>query len=149
MSRIAISAATIVLAAASVPAFARGTDKRVEAALACATIKEDGARLHCFDAAVANLKTAVETGTLIAEKTIGDPSGFEGIIRSSGGSGFNRYRVTLDNGDRWEVFANSSNEPPPRSGAMVRFKKSPAGGYWYKEPGLPDRKARFIGRTAS
>ena len=149
MSRIAISAIAILVVAASAPAVARGTDRRVEAALACATISENSARLQCFDTAVANLKTAVEAGTLVAEKTIGDPSGFEGIVRSSGGSGFNRIRVTLDNGDRWEVFANSSNEPLPRTGAKVKFKKSPAGGYWYKEPGLPDRKARFLGRTTT
>lgn len=149
MSRTAFLAAAAVAVAAAAPAIAKKTDKRVDAALACVTITDDAARLQCFDAAVADLKTAVETGTLVAEKTLGDPTGFEGIVRSSGGSGFNRYRLTLDNGDRWEVFANSGNEPLPRTGAKVSFKKSPAGGYWYKEPGMPDRKARFIGRGTS
>ncbi len=149
MSRIAICAAAILVVAASAPAAGKSTDKRVEAALACASITDDGPRLKCFDTAVANLKVAVETGTLVAEKTMGDPSGFEGIIRSSASSGFNRARLTLDNGDRWEVIANSSNDPLPRTGAKVKLKKSPAGGYWFIEPGSADRRARFLGRSTS
>lgn len=138
---------TLVAAATCQPAWAKSSDPRLTAALACTTIADSGQRLACYDAAVSTLREAVEAGTLVGQQTIGDPTALEGVIAASGGRGYNRFWVRLDNGDRWEIFANSSTEELPKAGAKVKLKKSPAGGYWFDEPGVPARKARFIGRS--
>lgn len=146
MSRLTILVVSMAAMGCSGAAMAK-TDSRVTAALACTGIADSTARLSCYDAAINNLKEAVDSGTLVAEKTIGDPTGFEGVIKSAGGRGYKRFGVTLENGDRWEIFADSTNEEVPRAGAKVKFKKSPAGGYWFDEPGVSARKARFLGRS--
>ena len=149
MNRLTISLISIAALGCGGAANAKVTDSRVTAALACAGIADPTARLSCYDAAINNLKEAVDTGTLVAERTVGDPTGFEGVIKSSGGRGYKKFGVLLENGDRWEIFADTANDELPRKGAKVKFKKSPAGGYWFDEPGVPDRKARFLGRSTT
>ena len=146
MNRLPISMLAIVALGCAGSASTKVTDPRVSATLACTPIADSVARLACYDAAADKLKEAVDSGTLVAEKKIGDPSGLEGVVKSSRERGFMRFGVVLDNGDRWELVADSQADTPPRAGVKVQLRKS-LGGYWMKEPGGPDRKARFLGRS--
>lgn len=149
MSRIAILAAGVLIAAGAAPAeAARETDRRIQAALACAGIAADQQRLLCFDQAIATLKSAVQSGELGVRESAADPVALEGVIKASGSRGYNRFWVQLDNGDRWEVEARS-NDDAPRRGDRVRFKKSPLGSYSFSGPGYPWRRATFLGRSSN
>ena len=151
MNRLAITVAALAVVCSAAPAqAAKDIDPRLDSTLACASVAEDTARLRCFDQAVVTLRQAVEAGTLVAKKdAIGDPSGMAGVIRASAQRGYNRFWVQLDNGDKWEVHADSAQDQLPRRGAKVTFKKAPLGGYWFDEPGYRARKASVLGRSAS
>jgi hypothetical protein len=123
------------------------TDTSVAAAIACASIADGEQRLHCYDQAIAGLTRAVEAGDLLGQKTVAEqPQGLEGVIKASGGRGYDLFWVSLDNGDRWEVTARNSDDLP-RPGRKVKLTRSPLGFYFFHEPGYPARRARFLGRS--
>lgn len=144
-----IAILTLATAVVAVPAAARPakqTDPRVSAAIACAAITDGGQRLRCYDQAVASLTQAVQSGTLVGQKTTAEPKSLEGVVKASGGHDYGRFWVILDNGDRWVVVARRF-EDPPRPGTRVTLSKSPLGSYFFDEPGHPQRRARFLGRS--
>ena len=147
MIRIALAAAGLLATIGATPAqAAKETDRRLEAALACAGIVGDAQRLACYDKAIATLKAAVQSGELGTRDATGDPTSLEGIIKTSGVRGYNRYWVHLDNGDRWEIIARD-RDVEPRRGEKVKFERSAIGNYFFEEPGYPPRRATFLGRT--
>lgn len=143
-----IAILTLATAVAAAPAAARPakeTDSRVAAAIACAAIQDSEQRLRCYDEAVASLTQAVQSGSLLGQKTAAEqPKSLEGVVSASGGHGYDRFWVMLDSGDRWEVVARNFDEAP-RQGARVKLTRSPLGSYFFHEPGYPQRRARFLG----
>lgn len=121
-------------------------DPRVRAALACASIAQNDARLRCYDTTVPAMRQAVAAGNLISSNEAETPLALEGIVASTVTTGFNRFVVRLDTGDRWQVIADEVRDEPPRKGAKVQLHRG-MGGYWLIEPNMPDRRATYLGRS--
>lgn len=140
-----LAAIALIALAVAGTAVAKDRDPRIEAVLECADIAQPDQRLQCYDTKMAGFRQAVETGRVIAAAESTKPFALEGVVKGSGSSGFNRYLVILDTGDRWELVANSYDSPP-KVGAKVKLRKGVMGAYWFSEPNTPDRRAMYKGR---
>ena len=121
-------------------------DPRISAVLSCTEISQPEARLQCFDSKMQAFRQAVVAGRLVAAEESTTPFALEGVVKSSSVSGFNRFLVVMDNGDRWELVANSSGDAPPRIGTKAKLRKGIMGNYWFVDPLASDRKASYRGR---
>lgn len=121
-------------------------DPRIQAVLGCASVTDPAARLRCFDEKMAALRAAVDAGQLISAEEASRPYALDGVIRGSGVSGFNRFWVLMDSGDRWLVVANNSRDILPKRGAKVHIRKGLMGAYWFEEANQSDRRAIYLGR---
>ena len=145
MTKILIAAAGVaVLACAGAASAKKGADARVQAAVACTTIAQSDARLRCYDQAMIGLQQVVATASLPDDS---EPLKLEGVIKAAGESGYNRFWVQLDSGDRWAVTANSSSDPVPQIGRKVALKKAMFGSYWFKQSSFPAQRAKYLGRN--
>lgn len=148
MSRLMIAAVAVIGLAAPHPAWSKDkADSRIEAAIACATVTGNDARLSCYDRAIGALRLALESGQLIPAGEARKPLALEGVVRSAGPMGFNRFWVILDNGERWQLIATNSREVPPRRGAKIKLRKGLMGAYWFVDPAASDMRATYMGRS--
>lgn len=147
MTKVFLTAAIVL--AIGAPAEARGkVDQRVSAALACAQIAQNEARLRCYDAAIPQLRQAVNAGNLIQASEATTPAALEGVVAAVAEFGFNRFLVRMNTGDRWEVIASAKRDDMPRRGAKVTIKRGTMGSYWFVEQYLPERRAIYLGRSS-
>ena len=148
MSRLTIAMIGLMGLASSQLAWGKEkADTRIEAAIACATVTGNDARLRCYDQAIGALRLALESGQLIPAGEARKPLALEGVVKSAGPMGFNRFWVILENGERWQLVATSSREVPPRRGAKIRLRKGLMGAYWFVDPSASDMRASYMGRS--
>ena len=121
-------------------------EPRTQAMLACQGIAADGARLQCYDQAMAPLKQAIEQGTVVVEKN-DRPIAREGVVKASREIGDNVFWVELNNGDRWKLLPSTRRNGPPQVGSTVKVHKPLYGsGFWIMGPDWDDSRADFEGR---
>ena len=148
MSRLTI--ATIAAIGLASPQLVWSKDKadpRIEAAIACATVTGNEARLRCYDQAIGALRLALESGQLVPAGEARKPLALEGVVKAAGPMGFNRFWVTLENGERWQLIATNSREIAPRRGAKIKLRKGAMGTYWFVDPSASDMRASYMGRS--
>ena len=149
MRQIKIVVISIIGLSVPQPAWSKEkADPRIDAAIACASFAGDAQRLKCYDEAIKGLRQALETGHLIAANEATKPFALEGVVKASGATGFNRFWVLLDSGDRWELIG-SPRDDAPRQGAKVRLKKKTMGNYSFIDPSGYDMEAKYKGRSPS
>ena len=146
MKSVKLAAALVLLTAASAAMAKDKEDPRISAVLSCTEITQPEQRLQCFDSKMQAFREAVVAGQLVAAEESTTPFALEGVVKSSSVSGFNRFLVVMDSGDRWELVANSSNDAPPRIGTKAKLRKGVMGNYWFIDPLASDRKASYRGR---
>ena len=121
-------------------------DPRIQAVLGCASVTDPAARLRCFDEKMAGLRQAVDSGQLISAEEASRPHALDGVITGAGVSGFNRFWVLMDSGDRWLLVASNSRDIGPKRGAKAHIRKGVMGAYWFEEANQSDRRAIYLGR---
>ena len=146
MKTVKLAAAVVLLTAGSAAIGKDKEDPRISAVLSCTEIAQSEQRLQCFDSKMQAFRQAVVAGRLVAAEESTTPFALEGVVKSSSVTGFNRFLVVMDTGDRWELVANSSNDGPPRIGTKAKLRKGIMGNYWFVDPLASDRKASYRGR---
>jgi hypothetical protein len=138
------------IALLSAPAVATAKDKlepRVEAILACESITAGDARLQCYDLAIAGLKQALTRGTMVVKEKK-EPWARQGVVKSSGMLGSQRFWVVMDNGDRWVIVPPKARREAPMPGTTLRLKKTLFGNYFISGPKWPESEAEFLGNES-
>jgi hypothetical protein len=141
---IGIAAAIVLLTTPAIAAAKDELEPRVQAVLACESISSNEARLQCFDQSIPALKQALARGSMVLTERKG-PLAREGVVKTSGQSGENRFWVVLENGDRWTIDAPSFSRKPPPPGTILKLKRTPFGNYWISGPKWPESEAKFVG----
>ena len=135
----------------------------VDAVLACQAQTSVEARLACYDRTVAALRQGLDAGTVLALdprqarrsmfglstpeilERAGDreemPSEITARVQSAGHSGFQRWIVTLDNGQVWRTTDMVGEAPPPRAGTTVQLSRGALANYWLRVPGFRSLRA--------
>lgn len=148
MSRLMIAIMAMIGLASPQAAWSKEkADPRIETAIACAAVTASEARLSCYDRAIGALRLALESGQLVPAGEARKPLALEGVVTAAGPMGFNRFWVTLNNGERWQLIATSSREIPPRRGAKIKLRKGVMGAYWFVDPAASDMRASYMGRS--
>jgi hypothetical protein len=141
----AIAGLLMLVAPAAVSAKDKTAESRAQALLACAAVADDQARLRCYDETAVAMKQALDQdGLVLTERT--KPRGREGIVKSAGYLGGNRYWVELDTGDRWQLVPTTERKGPPETGVRVKVDRGPLGNYWFSAPGWPVSPAKYMRR---
>lgn len=148
-----IIAAVGTAAAAQIPQ--TPNSPQLAATIACRAEADEGARLRCYDAAVAVLAREAQQGQLVvmsredvrkAKRSLfgfdvpklpflGDderedvPQEIEGVVRNARSAGHGKWTVELDNGAVWQTTEGRMDLPVPKAGVKVRIKKAALGGY--------------------
>lgn len=130
------------------------TAAQVDAVLRCRGETSAEARLRCYDTAAEALSQGITSGAVVAvdrERTRrrlfglgipdfldndGEPASREmtATIASSAHHGYQRWLLTLDNGQVWMTTENSRGIDPPRGGTAVRVTREALGNHWMHLP---------------
>ena len=147
MSRVTVAIGALMLASPALVSAKDKIDPRIKAAMACQSVAQSDQRLACYDRAMVGMRQALEAGQLIPADESRVPLALAGVIKAAGPMGFNRFWVEMDNGDRWELIAESS-DPGPRPGTKITLRKGIMGNYWFIDPRWTNRQARYLGRRS-
>jgi hypothetical protein len=157
----ALAAGFIFLSISPASAQPRDSAAQVDALLRCRGETNSEARLRCFDAAAAALDQGITSGAVVAvdaQQTrrrlfgLGIPDFLDGgdrnpaeremtaKIESASHSGYQRWLITLDNGQVWKTTESSNGADPPRPGGEVKITREALGNHWMRLPN--DRRVR-------
>lgn len=152
-----IGAGVFALAAVSPAALAAETQPLAAAVLECRNQADEGARLRCYDAAVAAFAQAMNAGDVVlvdrqevrqTRRSLfglsmpnlpffrGDDSQEEeieeiqGTIQSASVDRHRKWTVVLDSGAVWRTTESYRGFKQPEPGKTVTLKKGTMGGYW-------------------
>jgi hypothetical protein len=143
---------------------AAGADQHplLRAALECRTISDEGARLACFDQAVAGLGEAATRGNLIVADRretqrsmfgfslpgifAGDdaPREIQAVVASAREVGYHNWLIHLEGGGSWQTTENSSRQELPRAGQQVTLTRAFLGNYWISVNGGRQLRVRRV-----
>lgn len=156
---IALCGASLLFATGSAVAAAAQTKQPtvLDAVVACRMKTGEAERLACYDAAAAQIETAVRTGSVtvvdraevrrVRRSLFGfsipdipffgrDRDGEEEVkeytatVRSASADRYNKWTVTLEDGAVWRTTEPLRGFREPRKGAAVTLRKGALGGYW-------------------
>lgn len=165
---IALCGASLLFATGSAVAAAAQTKQPtvLDAVVACRMKTGEAERLACYDAAAAQVETAVRTGSVtvvdraevrrVRRSLFGfsipdipffgrdgeeELKEFTATVRSASADPYNKWTVALEDGAVWRTTEPLRGFREPRKGATVRLRKGTLGGYWLSVGGDLDVRA--------
>jgi hypothetical protein len=166
---LAWAAGTVLVLFASEPGRAApgGTAPAVQAVLACRTVKDDAARLDCFDKATAAMGEAETKGDLLTldreqrravrKQAFGltlpalnlfdrgekpeEADRITATVASATQDPYGKWTIRLDDGAVWRQTDSNEISRPPHKGSTVVIKKGVLGSFFIDVDGQPGVRA--------
>lgn len=142
--------------------------------IACRAIEDPAARLACYDAKVATVQQATDSGDLViadkeqmrearrglfgfklptlrlfghhgnADATDDEVSEIEGVVASASNAGYGQWRFKLEDGATWQQIDTEVLAIDPHKGSKIRIKRAAMGSYKANIDGQPAIRVRRV-----
>jgi hypothetical protein len=144
---------------------------QLQALFQCRAIVDSGARLQCYDTAVASLAQATETGAVVVVdresirrtrrslfglslpnlpflggggEDSDEPSEIEAPIQSARSVEYGKWVIVLEDGAVWQTVQQDTRSQDPRAGQTATIRKGSLGSYYISWPGSRTLSAKRV-----